>query len=182
MIKRQITVSGLTVTINKTNEADYVSLTDIAKQREGEAKDTIKYWMKNTSTIQFLWYWEEIHNPDFENENLNTFIGEVATGSFYMSPTNWVRRVGAKGIFTKKGRGGGTYAHKDIALNFCYWLDPRFQILMIKKFQELLEEDFQKRNLQWHLRKITDNIDEVRNLLDTIPHQDPDLNRIKGLE
>jgi len=33
------------------NEIDYVSLTDIAKQRSGEAKDTIKYWMKNTSTL-----------------------------------------------------------------------------------------------------------------------------------
>jgi len=109
---------------------------------------------------------------------LNTFIGEVATSNFHISPSNWIERFKAKGIYTKKGRGGGTYAHKDIALNFCYWLDPRFQILMIKKFQELLEEDFQRKNLQWHLRKITDNIDEVRDLLGTIPHQDPKLSRL----
>jgi len=51
---------------------------------------------------------------------MNSFIGEIATGNFFLSPSNWIERFGATGIFTKKGCGGRTYAHKDIALNFCY--------------------------------------------------------------
>ena len=49
---------------------------------------------------------------------------------------------------------------------------------MYKAFTELIEAEYDRRNLEWHISKITDNIDEVRNLLDTIPHQNPDRNRL----
>ena len=51
---------------------------------------------------------------------------------------------------------------------------------MNKTFQDLLAAEFDRRNLEWHTSKITDNIDEVRNLLDTIPFQQEDRNRLKN--
>lgn len=48
---------------------------------------------------------------------------------------------------------GGTYAHKDIALNFCYWLSPIFQIYLIKEFQRLKEEESDRLNLEWNLKR-----------------------------
>ena len=43
-----------------------------------------------------------------------------------------------------------------------------------------MEQEFQRRELDWHISKITDNVEELRNLLDTIPHQKPERNRMKG--
>lgn len=96
------------------------------------------------------------------------------------TPKNYIKETKAIGLISKSGRYGGTFAHKDIALNFCYWLSPEFQVYMIKEFQRLKEEEAQRLSLEWHISKITDNIDEVRQLLDTIPFQRPQNNRIKG--
>ncbi|MFN4256779.1 MAG: hypothetical protein ACK4Q5_17400 [Saprospiraceae bacterium] len=40
------------------------------------------------------------------------------------------------------------------------------------------EEEFSQKSLKWHISKITDNVEEIRNLLDTIPGQTPDQNRL----
>ena len=50
------------------------------------------------------------------------------------------------------------------------------------KNRTIIRPQKSRQNLEWHLSKITDNIDEVRNLLDTIPGQLPKHNRIKDLE
>jgi len=86
------------------------------------------------------------------------------------------------GIIVKNGRGGGVFTHKDIALEFCSWLSPTFKVFLIKAFQEMVEQEFQRKNLSWHISKLTDNVEEMRNLLDTIPHQDPERNRLKGTD
>ncbi len=52
----------------------------------------------------------------------------------------------------------------------------------MKAFQDLKEKEFDRAGLQWHIRKITDNIDEARNFLDTIPGQSPELNRIEQMK
>ena len=50
------------------------------------------------------------------------------------------------------------------------------------KFQELMEKEFRSKKLKWHVSKITDNVEEIRNLLDTIPGQDPERNRLNLLK
>ena len=95
------------------------------------------------------------------------------------TPIKWIEQTNAIGIKSKAGRYGGTYAHKDIALHFCGWLDPRFQVWMMKALSELLQQEFNRKSLEWHISKITDNVDEIRNLLDSIPGQKNELNRLK---
>ena len=60
-----------------------------------------------------------------------------------------------------------------------YWLSPTFQVYFVKEFQRLKKEEFSRQKLEWHISKITDNIDEVRNLLDTIPGQNSSRNRLE---
>ncbi len=43
----------------------------------------------------------------------------------------------------------------------------------------LKKEESDRKNLKWHVSKITDNVEEIRNLLDTIPGQDKKRNRLK---
>ena len=52
----------------KIKKDDYISLTAIAKSKEGDfrAADIIKNWIRNRGTIEFISTWEEIHNP-FQN-------------------------------------------------------------------------------------------------------------------
>ena len=94
----------------------------------------------------------------------------------------WIETVNAIGLKWKTGRGGGTLAHKDIALNFCYWLSPEFQIYLIKEFQRLKAEEFSRMSLEWHIGRITNLVDETRNWLDTIPGQNPERNRLNYLK
>ena len=180
MTKKVIKVQGLEIQIQTVNEKDYLSLTDIIHKTVDEPKETIRNWIKNTNTVRFLWAWEEIHNPDFKGVHLHAFIDQVTNNRYNLSPSKWISQTNAIGLITKRGRyGGGTFAHKDIALEFCSWFDPYFKVYLMKAFQELYERESDRRNLEWHISKITDNIDEVRNLLDTIPGQKSESNRLK---
>ena len=44
---------------------DYISLTDMANGKEGEARaaDIIKNWIRNRSTIEYLGVWEQLKQP-----------------------------------------------------------------------------------------------------------------------
>ncbi len=85
--------------------------------------------MRNSNTLEFLEQWEIIHNPNFNRAGSGTVRLKATSNSFSISPSKWIHETKAIGIITKKGRfGGGTFVHRDIALNFCYWLSPAFQV------------------------------------------------------
>ena len=96
-----------------------------------------------------------------------------------VSVKQYVEQTGGIGLYSKPGRYGGTYAHIDIAISFCYWLSPRFAVSMVRAFKELMRNEMERQSLEFHVRRITDNIDEVRNWLDTIPGQSSDRNRLE---
>lgn len=178
MSKSIIKVEGLVITIEQVRDMDYISLTDIAKRSSDEPRFVIQNWLKNISTINYLWEWESLHNPNLNRVQLHTVLETTASNRFTMSPKKWIEMTGAIGLVSQTGRNGGTLAHKDIALNFCFWLSPKFQIYLIKEFQRLKEEEFSRKSLEWHVERITNLVDEARNWLDTIPGQKPELNRL----
>ena len=65
---------------------------------------------------EFLGAWEMMYNPNFKVVKFDHFRKSVGLPTFTMSVTNWVEDTNAIGIYSKSGRYGGTYAHKDIAL------------------------------------------------------------------
>ncbi|MBI1226644.1 MAG: KilA-N domain-containing protein [Bacteroidetes bacterium] len=184
MTKKKISVQGMSITIEQIKEDDYISLTDIAKINADDPAYVIQNWMKNNNTIRYLYRWEEIHNDEINPIHLDDLLKTANDNRRIISPKMWIETVNAIGMRWKTGRGGGTMAHKDIALNFCYWLSPEFQIYLIKEFQRLKEDEFSKMHLEWHVERITNLVDETRNWLDTIPGQSPGRNRlnIKGKE
>lgn len=54
--------------------------------------------------------------------------------SFVLSASEWIERTDAIGIFVKKGRYGGTYAHKDIAFEFGSAISVTFKLYLIEEF------------------------------------------------
>lgn len=178
----KLNVNGIVIHIDRIEENDFISLTDIAKQNdEDEPRFAIRNWMTQQNTLRYLGVWEEMHNPNFKRAEFRTFKQDFFDKPFSITPERWIKNTNAIGIFSRRGRGGGTFAHKDIAINFCYYLNPEFQVYFIKAFQELMKREFDRNSLHWHVSKITDNIDEVRNLLDTIPGQIDARNRLKKL-
>ncbi|MFO7816554.1 MAG: KilA-N domain-containing protein, partial [Desulfovibrionales bacterium] len=68
-----------------------------------------------------------------------------------LSPKQWIQRTGAKGIVSKAGRYGGTFAHRDIAFEFASWISVEFKLYLIKEFQRLQEAE--KKQLGWDVKR-----------------------------
>ncbi|WP_255347460.1 KilA-N domain-containing protein [Butyrivibrio sp. WCE2006] len=132
-----------------------MSLTDIAKYKNSEdPRMVITNWMSSYSTIDFLAVWEEIHNSnDFNRLEFQSVRNE--RGRLIMTPKQWIERMQAKGIISKAGKYGGTYAHSDIAFEFASWISQglsqqeRLQKLrsVAYKQTEILKNNAAKRNL-----------------------------------
>ena len=58
-----------------------------------------------------------------------------------------MERTSAIGLYSKAGRYGGTYVHKDIAFEFAMWISPEFKIYLVREFQRLKEEV--QKQLNW---------------------------------
>jgi len=153
--KKTITVQGGEITLlPQKGIDDYISLTDIMKKFDDEF--SIYSWLRNKNTVEFLGVWEQLHNPNFKPNEFVTFKNQAGSNNFNLTPKKWITATNAIGITVKSGRyGGGTFAHRDIAINFCYWLSPTFQLYLIKEFQRLkeIEAEAQKATLEWHIKR-----------------------------
>ena len=142
----KITVQNTQVTVLKWEEQDYISLTDMASAKEGDSRsaDVIKNWIRNRYTIEFIGTWEIIHNPHFNVVEFDHFRKSAGLPSFVLSASEWIERTCAIGITVKKGRYGGTYAHKDIAFEFGSAISVPFKLYLIEEFQRLKKEELQQ--------------------------------------
>ena len=140
MTKQKIIVDGTAININKDG---YISLTDIAKRSVTDAEPIValRSWLKNSNTLLFLETWEKRKNEHFKLDRMVQFRMNAADNRNYATPKKYIEETGAIGIVSKSGRYGGTFAHSDIALNFCYWLSPEFQVYLMEEFQRLKAEE-----------------------------------------
>ena len=62
-----IEVKGIAIRTINQNGTDYISITDIAKQKNPiEPKDVVKNWMRSKNTLEYLGLWELLNNPNFK--------------------------------------------------------------------------------------------------------------------
>jgi hypothetical protein len=146
-------VLGLEIVVERFSSEDYISLTDIAKQTPRPPAESIRDWIRNSATLLFLQTWEYLHNPDFKLGQMHQFRNLAVDNRTVISPQSFVEQTGAIGISSKSGRYGGTFAHSDIATNFCNWLSPEFQVYFIKEFKRLKEDEAERLGLTWNLRR-----------------------------
>ena len=153
MIKtQQINVKEVAVRTLKVKGEDFISITDIARQKNPiEPKDVIKNWMRLKNTLEYLGLWEQLNNPFFKGVEFDPLLNETGSNTFTMSPTRWAALTGAIGMITKSGKGGGTYAQKDIAFKFASWVSVEFELYLVKEFQRLKEEE--QKQLGWTAKR-----------------------------
>ena len=110
----KIKIQNTDISIVKYNDEDYISLTDMARSQLQE--HIISRWLSLKSTLEYLGEWEMLYNPDFNCTEFGTIKNAAGSNNFVLSVKTWIERTNAKGIYSKAGRYGGTYAHRDIGV------------------------------------------------------------------
>ncbi|MCF0241297.1 MAG: KilA-N domain-containing protein [Treponema sp.] len=153
-VKDSLHANGIDISIYTYDfENEYISLTDIARYKSNEQNDVIRNWMRSKDTLDFLGLWEKLHNPDFKPVEFEGFRNEAGANAFTMSPQKWIEGVNAKGIVSKSGRYGGTFAHSDIAFEFASWVSAEFKLYIIKDYKRLKNDENSRLSLNWNLNR-----------------------------
>ena len=143
--KKTIIVQDAEISVIQIDNTDYISLTDMAHSQMEE--HIIIKWLSLKNTIEYIGEWETLFNPDFNYTEFGTIKNSAGSNNFVLSVKQWIQRTNAVGITAKAGRYGGTYAHKDIAFHFGMWISARFQLLLVKEFQRLKQDE--QKSLAW---------------------------------
>ena len=145
----KITVLSTAINVVTIHNEDYISLTDMARSQMQE--HIIFRWLSLKSTLEYIGEWEMLYNPNFNCTEFGTIRNAAGSNNFVLSVKTWIERTGAIGIISKAGRYGGTYAHRDIAYHFGMWISPRFQLLLVKEYQRLKEQE--QAQLGWSAKR-----------------------------
>ena len=158
--KDRIKAKGFAIQIYTEDfKNDYISLTDIAIYKiKEEPNVVVANWMRNFNTIEYLSIWEKLNNPNFKHIEFERFLNKSGSNTFTLSPQKWTNSTNAIGLFVKLGRGGGTFAHKDIAFKFASWISAEFELYIIKDYQRPKDDENSRlllnRNLNREISKI----------------------------
>lgn len=149
---RSILVKGTVVTVATRNQHDYISLSDMVRNFEGQGA-LVEQWLRAKDTVLFLGVWEQLNNPEFNSLEFEGIRNEAGRNSFFLSVKKWAEKTGAIGIYASAGRYGGTYAHRDIAFEFGSWLSPEFKLYLIKEFQRLKDDEAARMSREWDFQR-----------------------------
>ena len=76
--KNEIIVRDVNIKTMTINSVDYISITDIAKQKNGiDPNGVVANWMRNRNTIEYLGLWETLHNANFNPLEFEGFRKEA---------------------------------------------------------------------------------------------------------
>lgn len=151
---KSIVVKDKVINITGITDEDYISLTDIAKIKNDEDTNmVIVSWLRRIDTLDFLRLWESINNENFKPTDFEGFKSKPGQNAFTISPKRWIDLTNAIGIKVKSGRyNGGTFAHKDIALEFASWISAEVKLYIIKEFQRLKVQESEQ--LEWRGKRM----------------------------
>ena len=154
-MEETICANGIDIGIYTTDyNNDFISLTDIARTREGEYPGyVIQNWMRSKSTVSFLGLWEALHNPNFNCLEFEAIKTEAGENGFVLTPKRWIGSTNAIGMVSKQGRYAATYAHRDIAFEFASWISPEFKLYIIEEYQRLKLDENNRLSLPWNLNR-----------------------------
>ena len=83
----------------------------------------------------------------------DNFKSEAGLHTFVISVSEWIEKTEAIGLYVKRGKYGGTFAHKDIAFEFASAISPVFKLYLIKEFQRLKEAENDTKKIEWDAKR-----------------------------
>lgn len=75
-----IPYEGNQITFFSDGFNDYINLTEMAKAWKN--RKSIRIWLKNRQTIDFLCAWEKRHNPNFSGAHLGTALDFIKKNNY----------------------------------------------------------------------------------------------------
>jgi len=92
----KIRVQETEVTVVQIVDTDYISLSDMARQRDSTRTDyIIQNWLRTRFALEFLGLWERINNPYFNSIEFDGIKIKSGLNSFVITPKQWVERTNA---------------------------------------------------------------------------------------
>ena len=157
----KITVKNIEINITGISDEDYISLTDLAKLKNEEMpNDVIRHWLRRVDTLNYLHLWETLNNPNFKPADFGGFKSKPGENAFIISPQKWIQLTNAIGMKVKSGRyDGGTYAYRDIALEFASWISVETRLFIIKEFQRLKIQETEQ--LEWQGNRLLTKLNHL---------------------
>ncbi len=86
-----ITVKNTKITIIKSAEGDYISLTDMLQAKDGDF--FISDWLRNRNTVEFLGIWESVYNPSFNYGEFAIIKSQVGLNNYKIGVREWVEKT-----------------------------------------------------------------------------------------
>ncbi|MBU1000290.1 KilA-N domain-containing protein [Patescibacteria group bacterium] len=102
---KKIIVQGKQISVipHKEND-DFISLTDMLKAKDGDF--FISDWLRNRNTVEFLGFWEKLHNPNFNYGEFAVIKSKTGLNSYKISVKEWVKKTNAIGLKAAAGQYG----------------------------------------------------------------------------
>ena len=146
---------------------DFACLTDIAKVADRPTDDTIRAWLRNRKTLLYLEAWERVNNPKFKPDYLVGFRNFAEYEYNSVTVSKYIEMTKPIGLFSERGRYGGTYAHVEIAFEFATWLNPEFKVYFFKEWIDMkLQQSDQ--TVQFALHKAKNNLQEAADWIELV--------------
>ena len=145
----KIIVKDTEINIIKVGNEDYICITDMIKAKDGDF--FITDWLRNRNTLEYIGVWESLYNSNFNYGEFAIIKSKSGLNNFKISVKEFVEKTNAISLQAKPGRYGGTYAHKDIALEFGMWISAEFKIYLVREYQRLKKEENNK--LGWSVKR-----------------------------
>ena len=82
---KKIKVLEKEISLYSQNEEDYICITDIAKYKNSETTGLIiSHWLSTRFTVEFMGFWEKIHNPDFNVTEFRNIKNQSGSNGFVL--------------------------------------------------------------------------------------------------
>jgi len=79
----KINVKDTEVTVIKTNNEDYICITDMIRAKDGEF--FVTDWLRNRNTLEHIGIWEQVYNPNFNYGEFAIIKSKAGLNSFKTS-------------------------------------------------------------------------------------------------
>ena len=152
--KKSLKVQNIIINWKTINADDYISLTDMVRGRRSKPGQIINNWLRSRNNLELIALVEEMINPDFKSTQFEHFyLDQVGKNDFAPTVNQFIEDTNSLSLLSKRGRGGGTWAYRDLAFSFGAFISPAFQLLLIREFQRLKSEESSRENLEWNANR-----------------------------